>query len=243
MKKLLVGAALLALSGQASAITVELVAHNQRSSSGTLNTLIWNGANGLTPSNAVWNWDPGTGVLSMTGTFWTTSHLGSDPFGPSVIGDKVTGMTINTVAGTTTAASYECVEGTFLANVGAHGCSNLNIGFGPGAYQSSMAYNVGGNANCVVRTIGGNDVSTGNPRGLSSLGAAGGCDATDGAFNLYTVVSYTGAGGELILSNGIATGSAGTNYLTFHVVPVPAAVWLLGSALGGLAWVRRRARA
>lgn len=262
MKRVIFAAALLAASGAANAITVELLAHNQRSSSGTLSTLKWSGcatygtttpcinpANatlagmGITPSTAVWDWDPGTGVLSMVGTFNTASTMSSSgSAGASVIiGDRVTDMVIDTVNGTTTAASYQCAEGNFLALVGASGCKNTALT--DGIDDSSMAYNVGGNANCLQRTLGGDDVSTGNPRGLSSLAAAGGCDATDGAFIMYTVVSYTGPSGQLIVSNGVPLASAGTNYLTFHVVPVPGAVWLLGSALGGLAWVRRRARA
>lgn len=264
-KSVLAGATLvlLGLSGAASAIQVNLIAHNQRSSSGSLSTLKWascgtfssataciNPANatlagmGITGSTAVWDWDPGTGILSMTGSFNTASTLGSSGgAGASVvIGDKVTNMVINTVAGTTTAASYTCAEGNFLASVGANGCLNITTG-DDFILDSSAAYNVGGNANCVNRTIGGDDVGTGNPRGLSTLAAAGGCDATDGAFVMYTVVNYTGPGGQLILSNGVPISAAGTNYLTFSVVPVPAAVWMFGSALGILGVARRRSLA
>ncbi len=254
---------LLGASGVASALSVTLTAHNQRSSSGTLSTLkwatcaptgatnpcystslvssggIWSNAN-TTGSTAVWNWDNDTGVLSMTGIFQSTSFVSSNANGSPVISDKVTDMVINTTAMTTTAASYECVEGTFLASVGAHGCANVSLG-DDFSFGSSMAYNVGGNANCVQRSIGGDDVGTGNPRGLMSVAGGGGCDATDGAFNLWTVASYTGPGGQLILSNGVPLGNAGTNYLTFSVVPVPAAVWLFGSALGFLGLARRRA--
>lgn len=271
MKKvILAGAtlALLGLSGMASAVTVTLTAHNQRSSSGSLSTLkwatcapvgatnpcystsgvsqggIWSNAN-ATGSTAVWDWNNATGVLSMTGIFQTTSFISSNANGAPVISDKVVNMVINTNTMTTTATSYQCVEGTFLAGVGAHGCANVSTG-DDFAYSGSVAYNVGGNANCVNRTVGGDDISTGNPRGLMSVSAGGGCDATDGAFNLWTVASYTGPGGQLILSNGIDLGLAGTNYLTFSVpavVPVPAAVWLFGSALGLLAVARRRAGA
>lgn len=264
MKKAILAATavtLLGMSGIASAISVTLVAHNQRSGSGSLSTLKWNGCGtflpatacinpanatlagmGITPSTAVWDWDPGTGILSMTGTFNTASTLGSSGAAAAsvVIGDKVTNMVINTGTLTTTASSYACAEGNFLAGVGANGCGNINTGANF-VYEGSVAYNVGGNANCVNRTVGGDDVSTGNPRGLSTLAAGGGCDATDGAFGLYSIVSYTGPGGQLILSNGINILNAGTNYLTFSVVPVPAAVWLFGSALGLLGVARRRA--
>ncbi|MBL8200755.1 MAG: hypothetical protein JNK40_07275 [Chromatiales bacterium] len=257
---------LLGVSGVASAISVTLTAHNQRSSSGSLSTLKWQGgcatfpaasgcinpANttlagmGITGSTAVWDWDPVNGILSMTGTFNTASTLGSSgaPAASVVIGDKVVDMVINTVTQTTTAASYMCAEGNFLGTVGAHGCDNLVLG-DDFLYNGSTAYNVGGNAACVNRTIGGDDISSGNPRGLMTQAGGGGCDATDGAFDLWTIVSYTGPGGQLILSNGVPLGDAGTNYLTFSVaaavVPVPAAVWLFGSALGLLGVARRRA--
>ncbi len=262
MKKIIFGAALLALSSQAGAISLTMTAFNQRSSSGSLSTLKWDGcttytsatgcinpananlaAMGITPSTAVWDWNPVTGVLSMTGTFNSASTLGSSgsAVASAVIGDKVTNMTIDTVNDTTTAASYQCLEGNFLAGVGANGCLNLSLG-DDGVLNSSVAYNVGGNANCVQRTIGGDDSSTGNVRTLANTAGGGGCEAGDGAFNMWTVVSYTGPGGQLIVSNGIPLASAGTSYLTFSVaaVPVPGAVWLLGSAIGLLGLVRRR---
>ena len=265
MKKIVIGAALLALSSQAGAISVTMTAVNQRSSSGSLSTLKWDGCTtytsstgcinpantnisnmGITPSTAVWDWNPGTGVLSMTGAFNSVSTLGSSgsAVANTVIGDKVTDMTIDTVNHITTASSYSCAEGTFLAGVGANGC--LNIGLGDdGLTNSSAAYNVGGNANCVVRTIGGDDASTGNPRTLANTAGGGGCDAGDGAFNLWTVVSYTGPGGQLVVSNGIPIANAGTSYLTFSVaaVPVPAAAWLLAPAVLAASRFSRRRKA
>jgi hypothetical protein len=126
------------------------------------------------------------------------------------------------------------VEGTFLAAVNANGC--LNIDLGPNSVNNSSAvYNVGGIANCINRTIAGDDLSSGNPRGLMSAVAGGGCDAVDGAWNMWTVSQ---SGGQLILSNGIPLTDAGTVYLTF--VPVPPAVWLFGSALGLMGAMRRK---
>jgi len=265
MKKVIIGAALLALSSQAGAITLTLQAYNQRSSSGSLSTLKWDGcatytaatacinpANtnisgmGITPSVMTWHWNEGTGVLVMTGTFNSVSTLGSSgsAVANTVIGDKVSNMTIDTVNDTTTASSYSCAEGTFLAGVGANGCLNISLG-DDSLLQSSAVYNVGGNANCVQRTIGGDDASTANVRTLMNTAGGGGCNAGDGAFNMWTVVTDTtnlGVGGDLIVSNGIPLANAGTAYLTFKVsaVPVPGAVWLLGSAVGLLGLVRRR---
>ena len=262
MKRLFLASAtlvLLGVSGEASAIQVTLTAHNTRSNSGTLitqkwatcapvsatnpcysTTNPWTLAN-TTGSTAVWDWDPGTGVLSMTGTFQTTYFISSIATGTSVTSDKVVNMVIDTTLDTTTAASYQCIEGFFLAALALHGCGNLDLNIdGDAMLNSTIAYNVGGNANCINRTIGGDDMSTGNVRGLSSAAAFGGCDATTGAFNLWTVASYTGPGGQLLVSNGINTLSPNTNYLTFSVVPVPTGVWLFGSALGVMGWLRRR---
>ncbi|MCC7258948.1 MAG: hypothetical protein IT486_11315 [Gammaproteobacteria bacterium] len=67
-------------------------------------TNAWTLAN-VTPSNAVWDWDYHSGVLSMTGLFQTTSHLGSNANGSSVISDKVTDLVIDTTNNTTSAAT------------------------------------------------------------------------------------------------------------------------------------------
>ncbi len=232
-----VALALLGLTGVASAVSVRMDAHNQRSSGGTLSTLKWKAcaptgatnpclsttnawtlANAV-PSDAVWDWNAGTGVLSMTGTFQTTSFVSSNANGSPVISDKVVDMVINTQAQTTTATSYRCIEGTFLASVGAVGC--LNVGTGNDFINDSSAvYNVGGSANCVQRTIGGDDTDTGNPRGLFSAGAVGACNPVDGAFNLWTVITdNTATGGQLVISNGIAQNLPSTNYLTFTAAP------------------------
>jgi hypothetical protein len=259
--------ALLSVSSAVNAALLDatLVAHNQRSSSGSLSTLKWDGCTtytaatacinpanatlagmGITPSTAVWTWDTVTGVLSMTGSFNTASTLSSSgaPAASVVIGDRVTNLVINTTANTTTASTYNCAEGNFLGNVGANGCLNISLG-DDFANNSSALYNVGGMANCVQRTLGGDDVSTGNVRGLSSAAAAGACDAVDGAFDLWTVVQgVTDSGGTLILSNGVDIALAGTNYLTFTVaaVPAPAPVWLLGTGVAALAGRRLRRR-
>jgi hypothetical protein len=262
--KVIAAAALLATWGTASAVSLTLIADNTRSSSGTLSHQVfqtctpasnaagtgcstftsgWQVANGVTGSTATWDWDGTT--LAASGMFQSTSHLSSNPLASAVISDKTVNLTINTATMTTTATSYNCIEGNFLANVGANGCLNTSTG-GNFANESSALYNVGGNANCVSRTIGGDDTSTGNARGLMSVAAGGGCDATDGAYNLWTIVSdTTGTGGQLVLSNGIDIALAGTHYLTFQAaaVPAPPALWLLGSGLVALAGRRLRRKA
>lgn len=259
MKKVIIATALLAISGGANALSLTLANAYQRSSSGTLSVLKWSGCTtfathtpcinpanatlagmGITGSTSTWDWSGG--ILTGSGTYNAASTLGSSGSAAAsvVIGDKVVDLVINTNTSTTTATSYNCAEGNFLAGVGANGCLNLSTG-GDFVNNSSAVYNVGGLANCINRTIGGDDVSTGNPRGLMSAIAGGGCDAVDGAFNHWTIVSDdTGTGGFLVLSNGVALTSPGTAYMVFSAVPVPGAVWLFGSALGLMGWIRRR---
>lgn len=231
--------AALVLIDAAQAYPVRMVAVNQRSGA-TLSTLKWSGCTtytaatgcinpantnlsnmGVTPSTAVWDWNPTTGVLSMTGMFNAASTLGSSgsAVANTVIGDKATDMVIDTVNQTTTAASYNCLEGSFLAGVGANGCLNLSLGDN-GVLDSTVLYNVGGNASCVQRTVNPDDQSTGNVRTLADTTGGGGCDAGDGAFNMWTVVQDdTATGGNLVVSNGIPITDAGTSYLTFVRAP------------------------
>ena len=232
---------LLAALNVANAYTVTLQTHNQRSNNGTLSTLKWKTCAPVatlepclsttnawtlanaTGSTAVWDWNPGTKVLSSTGTFQTTSFLSSNANGSPVISDKMVNLAINLASSNTTATSYSCIEGTFLFNVGANGCLNISLGFDVNL-QSSALYNVGGDANCVQRTIGGDDESTGNPRAIKTAPAVGGCDPVDGGYNLYMLLQDDTAttGGILRISNGICIGTgspdlacAGTNYMTF----------------------------
>lgn len=252
----LVGVMLAFMASTANALPVTLLAHVQRSANGTFGTLKWSAcaptaANNpcisttnawvlanVTPSTAAWDWDPAAGVLTATGVFQTTSHFSSNANGPSIISDKVVDLVIDTTSNKTTAANYQCVEGTYLPGFGAHGCAGLNTGDNA-TYESAVTYNVGGDASCIQRVINGDDISTGNPRGLTSTSATSGCSATTGAFDLWTVAVYTGPGGQLIVSNGVPLSDPGTNYLSFSVavVPIPAAVWLFGSALAGLGMV------
>jgi hypothetical protein len=262
-------AAVIAASGAATAAPLEatLIAHNQRSGD-TVSTLVWNGGNafsawgvvvGVEASNATWTWDPSTQTLASSGLFWTTSHIGSNPFGLAVISDKVVDLNIDTINNITTATSYECVEGNFLAGVGAHGCANVNTGANF-QYESVMTYNVMGNAAWITRDLNANPCSPdfppcaasqgddfpldGEPRGLTTIAAGPNNDAAAGAFDLFNVVVFEPWGDDsgdwrLILGNQ-ATLAESTNFLTFRVVPVPAAVWLFASALGLLGWMRRR---
>lgn len=138
-----------------------------------------------TAGQSTWDWDGTT--LTQTGMLWATSFISSNANGTAVIGDKITNLVITPNTATSTAATYECTEGNFLSTVNANGCLSVDLG-GNAILESSAAYNVGGNANCINRTVGGDDFSTGTHRSVSTAVAGGGCDAVDGGFDLHTVV-------------------------------------------------------
>lgn len=236
---LITAAAVLMSSSAAFAVPVTLVVDGMRASSGSHYSKVVTGS-------ATWDWDAGTGILTQTGSMTSTQAVG-----PTVIvADNTTGMVINTTANTTTATSYSCTEGTFVEQFGANACLNLDMGANL-TLESSAVYNVGGDANCINVTIGGDDTSAGAVRGLGT--GSSGCATQSGAYaDWFVQVDNISSGGTLTLWNGIGDISclgnttknaicANQTYMTFaSTVPVPAAVWLFGSAIGIMGWMRRK---
>lgn len=72
--------------------------------------------------------------------------------------------------------------------------------------------------------------------GITAWGAFGGENLGLGGLNAWDAceVDCLGSGIAILFPDEVVT------YAKFTVVPVPAAVWLFGSALGLLGWVRRR---
>ncbi len=166
-----------------------------------------------------------SGIVTMdAGT--TTLYFDLNPLpGNDLFTYNHTNWTVG--AGAYTASAYSCVEGDFGGTVGANLCGNYTFG-GNFADDSTVSYaTIPG-----TRVIGGDDVIIGAQQQGSDFAS--------------TTASFIGD--TLIMENALWNGSAGTAatagiQMTFEVsaVPVPAAVWLFGSALGLLGWVRRRA--
>ena len=223
MNKVLLALALFAVSWSANAVTLVLVSH-QTTAQGGVASLYTNGET-ITggASTATWSWD-GT-ILSSTGLYSATSAIHP---GSTILSDQITDLNIDTStssAGGT--AAYACLEGTFLAGVANNGCGGYAWGTN-GIDESSVSYGPGLAAS---RTLGGDDTPAGVLRTIA-------------AFD-YGLEGVTGTGlalGDAVyIGTGIALGSTGGERMTFTVVPVPAAAWLFGSALGLLGWMRRRA--
>ncbi|KAA3621841.1 MAG: hypothetical protein DWQ08_13560, partial [Proteobacteria bacterium] len=195
---------LICVSAVANAVTVQLVRHNQTSSSGAISTLITDGSHiqGQPATTAVFDWDGTT--LSSTGLYSALSSLGSSPYGPTVLNDRITDLSIDTSTGTATATAYACHEGTFLAGVGASGCGGHNLG----ANYFNESTTTWGPGLAFSRTIGGDDVVTGTQRSISAYD--------------FGTAAVTGTGhdtGDLIgIGNGLALGDpSGGELLTFEV--------------------------
>ena len=137
---------------------------------------------------------------------------------------------------------FECIEGSFGTAVGASICGNYSFG----------ANKVNESATSWATTT---PTKTLNTAPGTTLGPA---DDTDSgpisSANNYacTITSGTAGATDNIVCDTSAWNSAGTGGTStggirmvfsanFAAVPVPAAVWLFGSALGLLGWVRRRA--
>jgi len=254
MKRVILAFFLGAISTVSQAVTVHLSSHNQTAGSGTISSLIFDGTHteGQPASTAVWNWDGTT--LSSTGLYSTVVSIGSRTTSATILNDQIVNLSIS--GGTASAASYACVEGTFMAVVGANGCGGYTLGVNT-VDESTTVWS----GTSVSQTIGGDDVLTGAARSIS---------AYDFGFFSFTVVNAYSEefGGNLdwatlVIGNGIALGSQGGEWMCFYkiyalsdgpdipscdeaielasqAVPIPAAFWLFGSALGLLGWARRK---
>lgn len=237
MKKVIFTILMLTAGTAANAVQVRLIEHNVMNAlNGSVFTLITDGSHisGIAPpSTAVWDWDGTT--LSSVGLYAATASISDLNFTDTIISDQVVDLLIDTslfdpfsLTPSSSATSYSCVEGTFLSGLSRNACGN----YGFGLNGSNESITVWGPGTSVTQTIGGDDVA-------SFLGPR-----TIGAYD-FRIMSITGDGltpGDIItLGSSRGAQPFGSATMTFQVVPVPAAAWLFGSALGLLGWVRRNA--
>ena len=181
----------------------------------------------LSLNTASWIYDDVAMKLTQSGgiyqPFFTTA-----PF-TTIFRHTITGLSIG---GPVSASTFSCVEGGFGATVGASICGNYNFG----ANKANQSTTTWGPGIAAARTIGGDDMALAPQQSIAD-------------YNYFAQVSFVGT--TLVLSNGFCFSSctsltdgfnAGYKW-TLNTVPVPAAVWLFGSALGLLGAARRRVTA
>jgi len=203
-------------------------------------------------STAVWFFDKDAEVIIQAGGTFDVRFIRT-PL-TTLFRHSTTGLVIGNGAAAT-AATFICTEGNFGPNLGVSVCGNYNFGanfinestasWGPG---TTTARNLGGDDWAVrpEQSLAQYDGFYFGPGGTAltfvlsnatcdplALGNANGCAALGGKNAGYT---WTFDHGRCILADP----SLGSECnLPAPVVPVPAAAWLFGSALGVLGWVRR----
>jgi hypothetical protein len=189
----------------------------------------------ITSSTATWSYDDVTGLLTQTGGTFNFRFTITPT--TTLFRHLITGLVLGN-GGAASASSFVCSEGNFGGNVAASLCGNYN--FGANYIDESTA--TWGPGTAFTRTLGGDDVALGTQQAI-------------GLYDGFSTVSWSGT--TLVLANATcnpyAPGSVSGCSLqggyndgltwTLHAgpqVPVPAAVWLFGSALAGLGAIRRR---
>jgi hypothetical protein len=181
----------------------------------------------LSSSTATWSYDDATNLASQTGgTF--NARFGTSPTA-TLYRLTTTGLVVGNGAAAT-ASTFACQEGNFGPSVigGFAICGNYSFGSNF-VDETTMVYGPG---TAAVRTLGGDDAPLGPPIRIQD-------------FNTALTVSWVGT--TLTLSNANQFQTKGYSWVFEAgpqvVVPVPAAVWLFGSALGLLGVARRRVTA
>ena len=177
-----------------------------------------------------WTYDDVTYLMTQTGGL-LNARVTTAPTS-TLFRQSITGLVIGN-GGAASATTFRCTEGNFGAGVGASICGNYLLG----ANFTNESTTTWGPGTAASRTIGGDDIAAGPQQTIAIL------DGMD-------IVSWVGT--TLVLSNRTCTGPCTTlpadSYnngykYTFSVplilVPVPAAVWLFGSALGVMGLMRR----
>jgi hypothetical protein len=173
----------------------------------------------IAASTATWDLNTSTGVATQTGgNYSAKASVGKT----LLFTHTMTGGVLS--SGTATGTSWGCTEGIFGGIVGAHICGNFTLGL-----NGTVDSIVGNSGTAVTVTILGDDVASGAPQSLA---------------NSYSGLSLSNlGGGNWKLGNGVDGVGGYDFFFNVAVVPVPAAVWLFGSALGLMGVMRRRTAA
>lgn len=184
-------------------------------------------AQNISSSTATWSYDDVTNLVTQTGGIYNVRTTTAPT--STLFRILTTGLVIGN-GGVASAATYSCVEGNFGGNVGASICGNY--AFGANFFDESAT--TWGPGTAASRTLGGDDV-------------ANGPQETVATYDGMNTVSFNGT--TLVITNKTCTSSCGTlpagyfnkgQQWTFATVPVPAAAWLFGSAVGLLGGLGRR---
>jgi hypothetical protein len=204
---------------------------------GTLTDIVTYSNNGTAALNfsssagLSWSYDNVTNLMTQTGG--TLNARATTAPTTTLFRHLITGLVIGN-GGAGSASTFSCVEGNFGATVGSSICGNYNLG----ANYVNETTTTWGPGTSVSRTLDGDDFSIGAVQSITSQ------------YSGFSLVSWVGT--TLVLENKQCTGACLTNppgsgssgyTYTFSVVPVPAAVWLFGSALGLLGVARRQQKA
>jgi hypothetical protein len=161
---------------------------------------------------AIWTFDTDTNTLAVaSGTYARMARVGPTP----LMTHTMAGVSLS--AGTATASSWSCTEGSFGSAIGAHICGNYV--FGSNAINESI-YTPSTTGATV--TIGGDDISRGAPQTLansySGFGPAVAVAGAAAGFQRYTFSN----GADLVPGFGDALTGFDTGYLfTFDIALAP----------------------
>jgi hypothetical protein len=217
MKKILAVAALAMCAApiaNASPVVVELVAVYHTAVGGNMPFA-------LNDSTATWALDTDTGVAIQTGGGYSARLSMTSTSDIVVFTHAMTGGVLS--SGTAMATTWACIEGDLGPVLGVHECGFYDFGdnFVNESIYTSTA--TGG-----VVTLGGDDVAVYDPQTL---------------VNQYSNMSLVNLGGGKWRMTNEEWGPGFHRrgyYFDFAVVPIPAAAYLFGSALGLMGAMRRK---